>query len=486
MNKAFWKALHLLTHPLTLMALCILLINDHLLRRFYPSWWTGKIGDFAWMFFIPFAVAVLLALVVPHTLPSQEKIVGLLSFCLTGIFFTLAKTIPTFHAAIHSFFSQTISYPILFQCDPTDIVALLSLFVGWKIWQKPYFPRPAFSRLGWVTLPMAAFLTIANASAPDYGINCLFQEDNHVIASATWETFTSYDGGLSWIAGDDQSDNWCEKEHEDTVTDTIDNTIQYRFFEPGFIEISQDEGQTWKIDYEVISSTQSEEAYYMKTRLGNPNIIPGPLDAISEVTTGNLILAMGHEGVLVRQPQDGWGWVPVGQYQRAQMGRTETIYTVLSGELLLALILSLLTIATLGLMRNRHIIRLILVTGTWVVWLSIALIIPPAMTYGYAATVTQILTLASVIVSVPLSLESIFRILKKTPHGTSPTKLLSIVLICAIIGAFLYILPYILWAINSIGRYYLAAFFAILLSGAAIFAGDRVLQVIHKNRQTEK
>jgi hypothetical protein len=28
-----------------------LLINDHLLREFWPSWWTGKIGDFAWLLF---------------------------------------------------------------------------------------------------------------------------------------------------------------------------------------------------------------------------------------------------------------------------------------------------------------------------------------------------------------------------------------------------------------------------------------------------
>ena len=64
-NPTLRKALGLLAHPATLAAIALLLINDHLLRRLWPSELTGKLGDFAWLFFIPFALTALLALVWP-------------------------------------------------------------------------------------------------------------------------------------------------------------------------------------------------------------------------------------------------------------------------------------------------------------------------------------------------------------------------------------------------------------------------------------
>jgi hypothetical protein len=38
--------------------MAVLLLNDHLFRIHWPGWWTGKLGDFAWLFFFPFALAL--------------------------------------------------------------------------------------------------------------------------------------------------------------------------------------------------------------------------------------------------------------------------------------------------------------------------------------------------------------------------------------------------------------------------------------------
>ena len=43
-NKAFWRAIHSLAHPVTIAAVIGLLLNDHLLRHNWPSWWTGKLS----------------------------------------------------------------------------------------------------------------------------------------------------------------------------------------------------------------------------------------------------------------------------------------------------------------------------------------------------------------------------------------------------------------------------------------------------------
>ena len=73
-NKTFLRAASLLCHPLSIAAMLLLLFNDHWLRWYAPSWWTGKLGDFAWLFFAPFAVAMIFALLIPPS-PRQEKIV---------------------------------------------------------------------------------------------------------------------------------------------------------------------------------------------------------------------------------------------------------------------------------------------------------------------------------------------------------------------------------------------------------------------------
>lgn len=50
-------ALRGLAHPLSLLAVGLLLLNDHLLKHIAPSVLTGKLSDFAGLFFFPFLAA---------------------------------------------------------------------------------------------------------------------------------------------------------------------------------------------------------------------------------------------------------------------------------------------------------------------------------------------------------------------------------------------------------------------------------------------
>src|SRR5215207_4406796 len=96
-NKAFFNALHRLTHPIIIGAVALLLLNDHVLRVESPSWLTGKLGDFAWLTFAPIICALVVAWLVPRRLPQQERMVGLISFGFIGGWFALAKTVPVAH-----------------------------------------------------------------------------------------------------------------------------------------------------------------------------------------------------------------------------------------------------------------------------------------------------------------------------------------------------------------------------------------------------
>jgi hypothetical protein len=51
-----------IVHPLSLAALALLLINDHVLKAAWPGWWTGKLSDLAGLAFFPLLVTAALAI----------------------------------------------------------------------------------------------------------------------------------------------------------------------------------------------------------------------------------------------------------------------------------------------------------------------------------------------------------------------------------------------------------------------------------------
>ena len=97
-NRTLSVSLSLLSHPISVGAMLLLLFNDHILRINWPSWWTGKLGDFAWLFFFPYALGVVVALIIPARVPAQAGLVSSLAFGLTGGVFILVKMLPFFHS----------------------------------------------------------------------------------------------------------------------------------------------------------------------------------------------------------------------------------------------------------------------------------------------------------------------------------------------------------------------------------------------------
>ncbi|NJN44377.1 MAG: hypothetical protein HC806_06415 [Anaerolineae bacterium] len=95
--NTFRTTLRALSHPLSLFSIVILLVNDHVLKVVAPSSLTGKLSDFAGLFFFPFLLAGVLALI-GERLGIRPRSIARAAFGLTAFWFAGIKTMPWLNA----------------------------------------------------------------------------------------------------------------------------------------------------------------------------------------------------------------------------------------------------------------------------------------------------------------------------------------------------------------------------------------------------
>ena len=106
-----------LLHPISLLAIATLVINDQVLKARWPSWWTGKLSDLAGMMFFP----LVLAAVFRH---RRACIV------VTMVAFALIKTWAPATAACEHVLGWFLD-PVVIVRDATDLIALPFALWGW-------------------------------------------------------------------------------------------------------------------------------------------------------------------------------------------------------------------------------------------------------------------------------------------------------------------------------------------------------------------
>lgn len=473
-NPTFDRALSLLANPLTMGSLALLLLNDHVLRRLWPSWWTGKLGDFAWLFFAPFALAAVIAWVLPRRMKYHEQITFAAAFGLTGLTFGLIKMIPAVYIMAMRIFADA-GMPLSLRRDPSDLLALPALAMACWLWWKtaslPVIqPRPLPVR-GLIALPLAALLTIANSPAPELGIACIeAKPDGSIVAGSSYFSYTSTDGGLSW--GPTVNNSRCEawpgsiSEADWTVVPGPSESVSYRFIPGRGIEQSNDGGQTWQTGYALEPLAEAQRTYFTRTSMGYPTFQQGPLAAAADPNSGNMLFGMGYEGVLIHTADGEWRWVTVGGYQRLQSFPTADAFSLLlGGQIVMAVLVGLLAFSTLALRSTWHWIRVLVLVLAWLAWLAVTVLFPPATATGYTATVTWGGIIACAVLVVPLVIEQTVRLAKRAP-GLLPT--------LALVGAgaaLLFFLPYVLWLYSTLPLFWWATIFSLLLALAVIIAG---------------
>jgi hypothetical protein len=469
-NPAYRRAIYLLTQPVTLAAITLLFLNDHLFRQLWPSWLTGKLGDFAWLFFFPLALAALLAWLIPARMPRQTQMTGAVAFGLTGVVFWLAKTLPAFHTALVEVTSRALGFEVGWRRDPSDLIALFALAAGWLFWERWSFVNPTrrqpLVRPAWVVMAATALLTVANAAQPETGIGCLRAIDDQLLACSSYSCYASTDGGLTWSTSSEQRpidcQNWYYGQEPigGVIQDPADPSIQYRSNPGESVERSTDGGQSWLVDYEIRPSEQAEHAYSIKTNGGNAAVFAPPLDAYYDPASGNLILAMGFTGALVRQADGTYTSVAVGKFAPERPAFGQMLFTVLSGEMILALIFGGLGIATVNLPEKKHWLRMTALVLGWLTWGATCLIFPPALQEGaYSYVFPQAGMLVAGLLALVLAVEALIR------QGMRSAGLALRLGLLWLASAVLFFLPFLLWLVNILPNYTLALGFGVLLGG---------------------
>ena len=136
------RASRALCHPIAVLAIATLVLNDHVLKGMYPGVVTGKLSDFAGLAFFPLLVAAALEQL---RLVRGERGVAL-SALVTGIGFAAIKLSPVAGDAfriglavlqwpvrlvVSALAGNGVPSlaPVSLVADPTDVVALVALSI---------------------------------------------------------------------------------------------------------------------------------------------------------------------------------------------------------------------------------------------------------------------------------------------------------------------------------------------------------------------
>lgn len=138
----------LLLHPIALLAIVVLVANDHWLKAAYPSWLTGKLSDAAGLTFFP----LLLLALAGHRAPRSWRTVAAAALA-TALVFALVKSFPPatalfrttlgvlqwpFLALADALRGARVHGPVAVEAvtDPTDLLALpftaLAVVIAWR------------------------------------------------------------------------------------------------------------------------------------------------------------------------------------------------------------------------------------------------------------------------------------------------------------------------------------------------------------------
>ena len=368
-----------LAHPITLASVGLLLLNDHLLKRSVPSALTGKLSDFAGLFFFPYLVIALAGLArlaiaamgpVPlRRSPYGQRVGRLVPFAFlgSGALFAAIKASPALSAAVSQLLASLLRAPIRITPDPTDLAALGSLWPSYRLWQSLGVSRTRRpSRRSILALGLASLATAATSPCiPPAPLSELVPTDHGLYALASFEyeeawiesAYLSTDSGLTWRSVDASdlpavvlgaAGSRAPFPRVDCVPP--ERLICYRAARKEQVEASTDGGFTWQ----TVWSPAWGRREYMERQFGFEAACGEELDirAVDLVVVGEgeqhvVVVALGNEGFLRgRLGQEEWARFGLG-YDGAtpEHGSIRDLYPprAISGETGLALLAGLVS-----------------------------------------------------------------------------------------------------------------------------------------------
>ncbi len=308
-----------LTHPATVAALGVLLLNDLLLKALWPhAWLTGKLSDLAWVVFALPLLAFLLSFAVRGNLRAQ-RLAFLAAYVGLPVLYAAFNTF----GPVHDWIMRGIALAGGAAGSPRDATDSLVIPLAWGaalwVWRREV-PAAGTTRLRWAVLVagVAALASVAT-SPPDtlYGVQGVgISEDGSIVADADFWFYRSVDGGVSWS----EVEEWPRISGEIDWGGQSVETPRGRYSLDGPLvkwvgtddtqaqvvystEHLQQKGNIW---VQKVSTEGHSELRELATR---------PLAIVYDNTSGNVVLALGIQGVVVGTPDGKWTTVAVGRLE---------------------------------------------------------------------------------------------------------------------------------------------------------------------------
>ena len=346
----------------------MLLVNDLLLKGLWPgAWIPGKLSDLAWMMFAPPVLAYVLSFVTPGRQRGQR-----------AAFVVAYAGLPVLYAAFNTF--QPVHDVVLHvlgfaggdgprsPLDPTDsIVIPVSMAVAIWVWRRPPLDTQSIrTRFAFLAATAAALASVASSYAVERGVEFMWSTDYG--APATGGSYVSLDGGLTWKKTSERyvpakRQQWIPLKTEHTSDAVFILSGPHLIGERRALEWGDLRGAAFILDSPRITGvfsagdiriTDSEvliagEVIYSfeylrsagnrwiqaldKREIEDRWITTRPLDLFYDSQSGNLILAMGLQGVVVVAPDGTTTRVAVGRYSPTDFsfgGKVRTFFSSLA------------------------------------------------------------------------------------------------------------------------------------------------------------
>ena len=304
-----------LVHPATVVAVALLLLNDVAFKSMWPgSVVTGKLSDLAWVVFASPLLAFLLSFALGGSKRS-ERAALLASYAGLPILYAAFNTFESVHDVILRGLSIASGGTAGSPLDPTDsFVIPFGLGIALWVWRGNVASLESLRfRCRLVVLGVAGLASVATSYPdPDVGIDAVGISDEGTIhgRSGGRSEYRSEDGGVSWARDSDHPGQveWGRESVEvprggyriegpDIVLSAPDGLAEVAYS----TAYMQEQGNLW-VQKHATSGLDVRE------------IATAPRNIVYDERTGNIIAAMGVQGVVVGTPDGTWTRQAVGRY----------------------------------------------------------------------------------------------------------------------------------------------------------------------------
>jgi hypothetical protein len=306
--------LRALAHPGSVLALVVLVLNDHVLKQAWPGWVTGKLSDVAGLVVAPLLLGAVLALVrAPRALP--------VSLAATGAGFVFCKT-SSFGAEVTSSAWSLFGTPTMIRADVTDLLALPGLYAAWRIHRTVAgrvgtdWRRTVSVAVGMALLPVGVLATAATSCDGDDGLSPINAVQGRFTGTQSQQAFVVSDDASGYVRIDPltgQVDGLGDRDvarlRDTHPVGACDSTGVrcWRVEDFEKVQSSVDGGVTWRDDLVVSPEEQAESVEDVDAGCGDEASARLTFLAVAEVDgVPAVVVTATHLGVWWRGADGDW------------------------------------------------------------------------------------------------------------------------------------------------------------------------------------